>query len=221
MQTQARRLFLILCNPRSGSSATAGVLYHLGIHMGEQLLGPHILNSKGHFENINLVKLNDKILKSVNADWDTPPTRTSILASQFPEDQIRSFLINQIKPVWGLKDPRTTLTFDIWKPFLEEFANITFIFVWRPIEESINSLIFRDGFDLNTASTILGAYHANLKQFRCELEQEKKDIIDISFSDLLKNPEEFVKEINVRINEKNDRNIEFVRAFLDKKLKHF
>jgi hypothetical protein len=189
--------------------------------MGELLIGSSDANPKGHFENSNLVELNDKILESVNGDWATPPTRTSILSSQFPKDQIRSFLINQIKPVWGLKDPRTTLTFDIWKPYLEEFANITFIFVWRPIEESINSLVFRDGFDLNTASTILGAYHANLKQFRCELEQEKKDIIDIYFSDLLKNPEEFVKEINVRINKKNDQHIKFVREFLDRKLKHF
>ncbi|WP_051057905.1 sulfotransferase family protein [Bacillus altitudinis] len=215
------KLFLVLCNHRSGSSAVAGVLHHLGIHMGEQLIGPSSSNLKGHFENINFVIMNDKILESLNSFWFAPPSRTSVLSNQFPKDQIRSFLSNQVKPVWGVKDPRTALTFDIWKPFFEEISDITFIFVWRPIEQSVSSLALREGFGERTADFILKIYEDNLKRIRKELEQKEKDIIDINFSDLLGNPEPFVKEINFRLNKKEDQNIENVRGFLDGKLKHF
>jgi hypothetical protein len=221
METQSKRLFFILCNHRSGSSATSGVLYHLGIHMGEHLLGSDISNPKGHFENVKFVELNDMILKSVGSDWATPPSRAAIMSSDFPHEQVYSFLKNHAKSVWGLKDPRTALTFDIWKLYLEEIANITFIFVWRSIEESIHSLAQRNNFTMDKARTILESYHTNLKQFRSELEQERKDIIDIHFSDLLEKPEEFVKEINVRINQKSDEKIDIVKQFLDVKLKHF
>lgn len=35
--------------------------------MGEQLIGPSSSNLKGHFENINFVIMNDKILESLNS----------------------------------------------------------------------------------------------------------------------------------------------------------
>lgn len=60
-----------------------------------------------------------------------------------------------------------------------------------------------------------------LSEFEKSLNKKEKDIIDINFSDLLGNPEPFVKEINFRLNKKEDQNIENVRGFLDGKLKHF
>jgi hypothetical protein len=113
------KLYLVLSLHRSGSSATAGVLHHLGVHMGDNLLDANYSNPKGHFENIDFLNINEKILDSVGAKWSTPPLRETIISSNFPISEIRSFLHAQVKPIWGLKDPRTTLTFDIWKSHLE------------------------------------------------------------------------------------------------------
>jgi hypothetical protein len=215
------KLFLVLSLHRSGSSATAGVLNHLGVHMGDHLLGADYSNPKGHFENTDFLKVNEKILGSVGARWSTPPSRETIISSNFPKSEIRSFLLSQVKPVWGLKDPRTTLTFDIWKSHLEEIADVTYVFVWRSLEESILSLAERHKYDLCTAREILTSYLDNLMSYRDQLEKENKDIVDIHFTTLLESPEDFIKEINQRINQNPDHNLDLIKKFLDKQLKHF
>ncbi|MFB5268409.1 sulfotransferase family protein [Paenibacillus enshidis] len=213
------KLFLVFALHRSGSSAVAGVLYHMGIPMGDNLLGPNPTNPKGHFENLDFVALNDKILGSVGAAWDRPPSRDRIMASKLPENEVYSTLLKQAKPVYGLKDPRMVITFDYLKPFLEVLNNITYVFVWRPLDESIQSLAHRSNSDYATAQTILGPYNANLNVHREQLEKENKDIVDIRFADLLENPEDFVKKINQRLN--YNINYDKIKEFLDKDLKHF
>ena len=215
------KLFLILSSHRSGSSATAGILDVLGIHMGDSLLKPSSTNPKGYFENVDFVYLNDKILNSIGAAWDNPPKREELRCSTELSSDTFSFLSKHIKPLWGLKDPRMILTFDIWKPCLNQLEDITYIFTWRPIQESVASLVNRNKFEEQTAASILTRYHENLLYYRDLLEQENKDIIDIHFDKLLESPEKFVKEINYRIGNKHHNNLDEVKNFLDKKLKHF
>lgn len=215
------KLFLILSSHRSGSSATAGMLDVLGIHMGDSLLKPSSTNPKGYFENVDFVYLNDKILNSVDAAWDNPPKREELRCSIELSNDIFSFLSKHIKPLWGLKDPRMILTFDIWKPFLNQLEDIIYIFTWRPIQESVSSLVNRNKIDEQTAVSILTCYQENLLYYRNLLEKENKDIIDVHFDKLLESPEKIVKEINCRIGKDNYHNLDNVMNFLDKKLKHF
>ncbi|KAB2388947.1 MULTISPECIES: sulfotransferase family protein [Bacillus cereus group] len=215
------KLFLILSSHRSGSSATAGILDVLGVHMGDSLLKPSSTNPKGYFENVDFVYLNDKILNSIGAAWDNPPKREELRCSIELSSDIFSFLSKHIKPLWGLKDPRMILTFDIWKPYLNQLGDITYIFTWRPIQESVSSLVNRNKIDEQTAVNILTRYQENLIYYRNQLEQENKDIIDVHFDKLLENPEKIVKEINCRIGKKYYHNLDNVTNFLDKKLKHF
>jgi hypothetical protein len=70
------KLFLVFSLHRSGSSAAAGVLHHMGIHMGESLWAPFSSNPKGHYENLEFIALNDKILEFVGAAWDAPRPET-------------------------------------------------------------------------------------------------------------------------------------------------
>lgn len=189
--------------------------------MGDNLVAANHSNPKGHFENLEFQIMNEKILDFVGAKWSNPPSREKIASCYFPTKEIYSFLATHTKPIWGLKDPRTTLTFDMWKPYFEEIANITYIFVWRSLEESICSLASRDKMDLTAARRILECYLINLQSYREELEKENKDIIDIHFNDLLNEPEVFVKQINLRLNQNQDQNLNVVKQFLDRKLKHF
>ncbi|HDR4601782.1 TPA: sulfotransferase family protein [Bacillus cereus] len=215
------KLFLILSSHRSGSSATAGILDVLGIHMGDSLLKPSSTNPKGYFENVDFVYLNDKILNSIGAAWDNPPKREELRCSIELSSDTFSFLSKHIKPLWGLKDPRMILIFDIWKPCLNQLEDITYIFTWRPIQESISSLISKNKIDEQTAVNILTRYQENLLYYRNQFEQENKDIIDVHFDKLLESPEKFVMEINRRIGNKHHNNLDNVKNFLDKKLKHF
>ncbi|WP_242311830.1 sulfotransferase family protein [Bacillus cereus group sp. BfR-BA-01331] len=220
-QTQKSKLFLVLSLHRSGSSAVAGTLHFLGVDMGSDLLKASSTNPKGYFENIRFVNLNDIILQVFNATWKTPPSR-EIMSSKKNEISINSNLLNKdIKPIWGLKDPRLILTLDIWKSYLETIADITYVFVSRPIEECAASLVDRDDMNLDTATKILKVYLMNLKYYREHLEKENKDIVDIHFQEILEKPEIFVREINLRINQPHDHNLNIVKEFLDKKLKHF
>ncbi|MDA2267018.1 sulfotransferase family protein [Bacillus cereus] len=219
--TKNSKLFLILSAHRSGSSAAAGVLHTLGIHMGDYLLKPSVTNPKGYFENIHFVNLNDQILNLVNTTWDNPPIREN---TKYPIELLQdiiSFINTQTKPVWGLKDPRICLTFDIWKTPLECLADVTYIFSWRPLQESVLSLIHRDKINKQRAFDILNQYHKNLIFYRQQLEYENKDIIDIHFHELLENPKKFVKQINIRMDRKENYNIDKVISFLDGKLKHY
>jgi hypothetical protein len=66
----------------------------------------------------------------------------------------------------------------------------------------------------------LTSYLDNLKFFREQLEKENKDIVDIHFNNLLDRPEDFIKEINLRINQIPDHNLDVIKKFLDKQLKN-
>jgi hypothetical protein len=215
------KLFLVLALHRSGSSAVAGTLANLGINMGKHLLPATDSNPKGHFENMAFVRINEQLLTSLNGTWHYPPRREQVLSSNLTltSEQI-ALLSEEIQPIWGLKDPRALITFDIWKPYLEEIADITYIFVHRPLVESIVSLANRHEISAEITGRILGLYSLNQQNFQTELESENKDIIHIEFSTLLERPETFVEQINVRINQPPHHNLEQVKQFLDKRLKN-
>lgn len=215
------KLFLVLCLHRSGSSATAGVMHHLGIHMGDRLGAAVPSNPKGHFENIPFWEMNQAILRSLGGSSSQPPDREAVRNSDFPENEIRSFLAAQSKPVWGLKDPVTVITFEIWRPYLEEIADITYVFVRRSFAASVRSLAYRDQLGLDRACQMLIPYLNNLIYYRQMLIREKEDILEVYFDDLVKNPESFVAECNRRIGQSPDHNLDRVKDFLDEKLKHF
>lgn len=215
------KLFLVLTTGRAGSSATAGTLSHLGIHMGDRLVGANPTNPKGHYENADFLEMNERIFRSINASLVTLPSREELLASPFPRNDLSTFLQTQVKPIWGLKDPRTTLTLELWKPHLEEIAHITYIFAWRPIEECINSVVKGYKWDRSTAQALVEHSYANLTYFRETLEKENNDIIDTHFHSFLENPEVFVQQINQRLDQEGHTNLEIVKEFLDRKLKHF
>jgi hypothetical protein len=215
------KLFLILGLHRSGTSATAGTLFQLGINMGEKMLGAIHGNPKGHYENYDYLMLNEEILRRVGGSWDNPPSREKINPQIFPREIIESFVSYAMKPVWGLKDPRTLLTLGLWMPYLEEVSNITFIFVHRPFQSSVLSLASRDGMTPENATAILQPYQNNLEYYRETFIKAKQDILDINFEDLINQPEIIVQEINQRMGKRPDENLDKVKEFLDLKLKHF
>ncbi|WP_062047164.1 sulfotransferase [Bacillus sp. JCM 19034] len=189
-------LFLLLCLHRSGSSATAGVLNELGIHMGNRLLGSSEYNQKGHFENRKIVNLNNAILRSVNHSWNTPPSRELVQTTPFTKKEIVNRLSSEVYPFWGLKDPRTLLTLDVLLPALKQLSTITYVFVHRPFQSSVNSLAKRNRYPKRKARKILQTYLDRFNYYRNESEISKDQIIDIEFNEMIKDPTPYVHQIN-------------------------
>ncbi|MBE9481821.1 MAG: sulfotransferase family protein, partial [Bacteroidetes bacterium] len=65
-----QKCIFILGMHRSGTSAITGVLKILGVNLGSSLMPPLEDNPKGYFENLNVFKVNEEILGSINSSWD-------------------------------------------------------------------------------------------------------------------------------------------------------
>lgn len=205
------RLFLLFGLHRSGSTCTAGVVHYLGVDMGQ---------NEGLFENLDFVLRNDEILWSVEGSWDRPPTNERIQATTYPTERLQDFLAQHRDRVFGLKDPRILLTFDIWQPHLRDLP-VTYVFIHRPFHSSVKSLAYRDDLSLEDSATILSPYLENFYKHRYRLETQGVDIIDVHYESLIKDPTDFVAEINRRLNVHPRTKLERVRNWISKDLRRF
>jgi len=125
----------VIGSHRSGTSAVAGVLHHLGIFMGERLMGSQKGNPKGHFEDLEFWTLHEQII----GDWKDPKPNFE------PYRQAYRALVEKRErehQVWGIKDPRLCFTF----PLLAEYVTgARPILVIRDVGAIIRSLVQRRG----------------------------------------------------------------------------
>lgn len=154
---------VVLGMHRSGTSMIAGILYFLGVNMGEKLIGRMASNPLGHFEDEEFVKLNDRILKLAGGSWHNPPERESILKQQEVFDQdIKSVTARLSCGIGGWKDPRTSLTIELFLPYL---ANPFFIIIQRAPGAVARSLKKRDNFNLEKSISLRLSYENRIKNF--------------------------------------------------------
>jgi len=79
-------------------------------------------NPKGNYEYKPLIDLNERILRDSGGSWQSPPEKLSVspehldLATNIIQNIIKSKPADEQR--WGLKDPRTVLTFPIWSDCL-------------------------------------------------------------------------------------------------------
>jgi len=56
---------------RSGTSLITGILAHLGFNLGKNLLDATVDNAKGYFERLDIVMLNDNLMRFQNTSFHT------------------------------------------------------------------------------------------------------------------------------------------------------
>jgi hypothetical protein len=143
---------------RSGTSALAGMLQHLGVDFGDDLIGATSGNPKGHFELTTAVQMNDHLLRRVfGSRWKTPfrlPTdwrdRVDVDALAF-EYRLRL----AAGRVCGLKDPRMCRLVPIWRSLLSRRSlRPRFILALRRPAEVAASLHARDGLSLEAGRAL-------------------------------------------------------------------
>ena len=142
MTLSAQSVVIIVGMHRSGTSLTASLLQSAGVEIGDRLMGSGTGNSQGHFEDLDFVEFHQQVLADLDlniAGW-TEDNRISV-PSKFRQQALELIKARHKYPVWGWKDPRTTLFLDFWSELL---PNAKYIFIYRSPWKVLDSL-FRRG----------------------------------------------------------------------------
>jgi GT2 family glycosyltransferase len=127
---------------RSGTSLVASLLQSAGLHLGDKLSPAGPGNPEGHFEDLEFVDLHRAALRSRGLDpdgWEATAVLDDMPAAY--DATARDLVASRSGlPLWGWKDPRTTLFLPFWESLLPEAK---FVFVYRAPWEVVDSLYRR------------------------------------------------------------------------------
>jgi hypothetical protein len=126
---------------RSGTSLTARFLGACGVHLGERLLEGNAGNPHGHFEDLEILDFHEGVLARRRLTWlvtggDLP---LQVTAKERAEAE-RLAAERSVRPLWGWKEPRTTLLLDLWA---EVLPRAVFLLMFRHPFAVLDSLLRR------------------------------------------------------------------------------
>jgi len=141
-------IILVLGMHRSGTSAVAGLLHFGGVFMGERLLGRDrrsVHNKKGHWEDLELININDKILNFFGGSWSrVPELDFDKLPSELKKQMSNLvYRYNVNHRVWGWKDPRMSVVFSMWYEIIK-LEKLKVLYVNRDRRAVVKSLLKRN-----------------------------------------------------------------------------
>lgn len=186
---------VVLGMHRSGTSMVASVIEALGVNMGDDLLPPGHGNPLGFYEDVEFMRLNDKILRTAGGNWAEPPARYMIIdAGDKYQAEIDDLIAKREHRgvMWGWKDPRTALTADL---FLPKLLDPMLVFVRRNRRDIIRSLIARKDpyfFDEKLAGLIADEYEDRINRLR----RLGMRMLDVSYELTVLHPEESTRRIS-------------------------
>jgi hypothetical protein len=137
------KVLLIVGMHRSGTSMVTQWLNRCGLSVGDKLQGPGIGNAQGHFEDVDFLKMHEKLLLKRNF----PPTGFTFKPvpglSKKEKEELQTII--EIKSrqneQWGWKEPRTCL-------FLDDYSRLIpsafYLVVVRDFNSTVSSLITRE-----------------------------------------------------------------------------
>ncbi|HFU75074.1 MAG TPA: hypothetical protein ENK66_02405, partial [Arcobacter sp.] len=137
---------------RSGTSMLTQELSNAGLFVGSRLLGPHISNVDGHYEDFDFFSLHEKILNAHNETWQYTSKVSPSIDEKF--DKEIEWLLNDRAnnhQVWGFKDPTTALFLSQWQKKLD---NPYTVVIYRHYEECVNSLLHRNAVQIANKQTV-------------------------------------------------------------------
>jgi len=157
---------IVIGKARSGTSLTAGILYQLGVHLGDTLKKAGKANEKGFFENIDILAFNIKVLED-NSFYinKVPLPKLDCLISlkkQYRKETKELFEKNKKETIWGWKDPRILWTFPLFSEFIK---NPYFIVNYRDVTSIANSLNFRDRLSVEMGLSLSKEYYRLVEKF--------------------------------------------------------
>lgn len=151
---------------RSGTSAVAGVLHKLGVHMGDSLMPTSPANPLGYFEDLPVVKIHEQLMRRLRISWDTeevpllPDRSFGVLRAR---TSLHGYLQSREGDLFGVKDPRLCLFPELWQEIAEALdIRLVPIMVYRNMHSIVQSLCQRDKFKPEHAQAVVRAYASGM-----------------------------------------------------------
>lgn len=132
---------IILGMHRSGTSLTANWLHRCGLDLGSKLLEAGVGNAEGHFENEEIVRFHEDLLRNHGYTYLTPNlNRFTITENDL--SKAREIIRSSGKEEgWGWKDPRTCLFIrSVWQKVLPKMKVLV---IYREPHEVATSIVKR------------------------------------------------------------------------------
>jgi Sulfotransferase family len=183
---------------RSGTSLVSSLLQHAGVHIGERLIAANSANPRGYFEDVDFYEYQESLLHArgqtylhVDSDFAFEPTE--------PERERALKLITKRshRPVWGWKDPRTSLFLHFWKALIPEAR---FLFVYRHPIEVLLSLLRRGEFDSHPALLAgVNAWHTYNAKLQSFFDQQPGRCVLVHIDGVVKHSEQFAHVLREKL----------------------
>jgi len=139
---------IVLGMHRSGTSAVANVLHHLGVSMGDNLFPANRWNPRGYYEDVDFFDVSVELIHAAGGHWGAPPEAGLI-------QEVGAWFLPQMvgivgwkertRGTWGWKDPRTLITLPVWWEALNRagIQDVRMVRVKREHEAVVQSLVKR------------------------------------------------------------------------------
>lgn len=127
---------------RSGTSLLGSLLMEAGINLGPELLGAGTGNARGHFEDIEFLRLHERALQMQGLGVHGYISEGHVAFPDALVEEARALVARRVARgvAWGWKEPRTTLFLDFWDKLLPEAR---YLCVFRRPWEVVDSLLRR------------------------------------------------------------------------------
>lgn len=193
-----KRLVIILGMHRSGTSVAANISQCMGAYLGEdsELLGASQDNPDGHFENMNIVRINDNILHFCDREWyslEAPVPDYNSPQIKREMEGIKSVIwkLFEKRDMVAVKDPRISLLLPLWDKVLEELGiEVHYIWMFRNPLEVMESLRKRNGYSSKHGLLLWTHYNLSILKYL-----QKKKYLLINYRDILE-PSEALEKLS-------------------------
>ena len=160
------KTFIILGMHRSATSLVSEGFKRCGINMGDLLNDPEYPeHNRMNWEDPEFTNMNREILSLAGGHWDDPPSPDKIKTIGITlKNEIKALVSRKNAPGvnWGWKDPRTTLTIDLYMPYL---VKPHFYICFRDPADVAESLRIRNGFSFKKGRNLAIQYNNRLLDF--------------------------------------------------------
>lgn len=218
---------VVLGPHRSGTSAMCALMEHAGINYGNGLINPSFDNKRGFWEKIDVIQLNELLLRLCNTSWDDysfssedkPLSNNAREVVKALSDLLRKYI--DLEGVTGIKDPRISLLLPIWKNIFSDLGvEPTYIIVLRDPREVAKSLLKRNGIELKKGYLLWAKY-----MIGAEKETRYSNRIIVEYNRMLEKPESVLSDVleysGLHENSMSPRNENIAQDVLVGDLRHF
>ena len=216
--TKEMRCVVILTSGRTGSSAVAGVFYHLGVDMGKWRIKDNnwrlkTFNPRGQFEDSLFTGFSRDYLSARGGGWTKPWVEKLNQPTESELERFEQIVEGRSKKssLWGWKNPRTVLYIE---SFIHLLPNPIFIHSARGRDATIASIQRRHPrISWKKCEKIYDFYIARINEFK-----SRHKLLTIRYETLTEKPEMMVarlaKKVGVSVTEK-------AVEFIGPELRHF